>query len=205
MKDLVVLVADKNMQFALRGALSRPASLGTRAIDHEFRTHIGRDGGVRTSGAEVLAREHRRFSHAMLLLDHEGCGVEMNETAAEVEAVLDAQMQAQWGPRGKAIVIAPELDVWIWGADNALQQALDWPLPGSIRDWLRGRGFDFDVHGKPLRPKEALEAMVPVHRQPRSSALYERITRRISLRNCHDAAFVRLRLTLSAWFPPLAG
>ena len=60
--------------------------------------------------------------------------------------------------------------------------------------------IDFDVRGKPLRPKEALEAMVSVHRQPRSSALYERVTGRISLQRCSDPAFARLRSTLKAWF-----
>jgi hypothetical protein len=202
MKDLVILVADKNMQFALRGALSRPDALGTRVIDHEFRIHIGRDGGVRATGAELLSSERRRFSHALLVLDHEGCGVEENKTPAQVEFELDAEMRSHWGCEGKAIVIAPELDVWIWGTDNALQQVLGWPSEVSIRDWLRGKGFTFDNQGKPLRPKEALEALVPVHRQPRSSALYERITKRISLLHCRDEAFLRLRLALRTWFPP---
>jgi hypothetical protein len=74
-------------------------------------------------------------------------------------------------------------------------------LEGSIRDWLRERGFSFDEHGKPLRPKEAMEALVPVHRLPRSSALYEKITDRISLRRCVDPAFLRLREALTGWFP----
>lgn len=202
MKDLVILVADKNMQFALRGALNRPSALGSRAIDFEFRMHIGRDGGVRTTGAELLAREHRRFGHALLVLDHEGCGVEQDKAPAEVEALLDEEMRTHWGAEGKAIVIAPEVDGWVWGSDTALQQVLEWPLTESVRDWLRARGYAFDDRGKPLRPKEAFEALVPVHRQPRSSALYERITMRISLSRCRDDAFLRLRQTLRHWFPP---
>lgn len=74
MEDLVVLVADKNAQFALTGALSRHKALGIRAITPDFRIHPGRDGGVRTSGAEVLAGEHRRFAHALLIFDLEGSG-----------------------------------------------------------------------------------------------------------------------------------
>ena len=69
------------------------------------------------------------------------------------------------------------------------------------RDFLRAKGFEFGPDGKPLRPKEALEAMVPVHRQPRSSALYEKVTNRISLQNCRDPAFLRLNQQLQAWFP----
>lgn len=36
MKDLVLVVADKNMHFALRGALSRPEAMGIRPITVEF-------------------------------------------------------------------------------------------------------------------------------------------------------------------------
>ena len=201
MRDLVVLVADKNMQFALRGALGRPDAMGIRAIDHEFRTHIGRDGGVRTTGVELLLRDRGRFARALLVFDLEGSGARPDQTAEDLERVLDQELLVQWGPHAKAIVIAPEVDIWLWGADNALKESLRWPLEGSIRSWLQQKGFMFDADGKPERPKEALEAMVRIHRQPRSSALYEKITSRISLQRCTDPAFVRLRAALQHWFP----
>lgn len=200
MEDLVVLVADKNAQFALTGALSRPKALGIRAITPDFRIHPGRDGGVRTSGAEVLAGEHRRFAHALLIFDLEGSGAAEGQTAEDLERELDARLASVWGDSAKAIVIDPEVDVWIWGADNALKEVLSWPMDGSIRAWLQSQGFAFGTDDKPERPKEALEAMVPVHRQPRSSALYEKITRRISLQKCTDPAFMRLRHALQTWF-----
>lgn len=154
MKDLVLLVADKNMQFALKGILTRPQAMGIRAVDFEFRTHMGRDGGARTSGAEALALERGRFSHALLLFDLEGSGADTDDAQA-VERGLDERIAQHWGERGKAIAISPELDIWVWGADNAL----------------------------------------------RSSALYEQIASRISLKRCHDTAFVRLRSQLQKWFP----
>lgn len=202
MKDLVVLVADKNMQFALLGALSRPEALGIRPVTHEFRTHMGRDGGVRASGADLLARDRQRFAHSVLVLDFDGSGAREGQTVEELEAALDEQIRADWDGNGKAIVIAPELEVWIWGSDNALKESLHWPLDVSIRDRLQDRGFAFDAGGKPQRPKEALEALVRIHRQPRSSALYAKITGRISLRHCSDPAFLRLRAALRSWFPP---
>lgn len=199
MQDLVVLVADKNMQFALKGALLRPQALGIRPITHEFRSHMGRDGGVRSTGASVLASEHGRFQHALMLLDFEGCGQE-DVDPLTLEAQLDQALQAVWGARAKAIVISPEVDAWVWGSDNVMREVLTWPLESPIRDWLRERGFSFDAAGKPQRPKEALNAMRPVHKQARSSALYEKITSRISLANCTDAAFVRLKSQLQVWF-----
>ena len=201
MKDLVILVADKNMQFALRGALARPEALGIRAVTSDFRPHMGRDGGARTTGVDVLALERRRFQHALLVFDLEGCGAEPEQTADDLEQVLDRRHEALWGTQAKSIVIAPEVDIWLWGADVALREALHWPLNGTVRDWLQTRGFSFDVHGKPARPKEAMEALVRCCNLPRSAALYEKITSRISLRRCADPAFLRLRAVLRTWFP----
>ncbi len=200
MQDLVVLVADKNMQATLRGALARPEAMGIRRISFDFRVHPGRDGGARTSGPALLAIEHRRFGHALLVLDLEGSGSDTDDPI-KLELELDAKLGDQWSDRAKAVVIAPEVDVWLWGSDNALRDVFHWPPnTGAIRTWLMAEGFEFDGTGKPVRPKEALEAMVRVHHQARSSALYEKVAARISLRRCKDAAFVRLRTQLQSWF-----
>lgn len=200
MQDLVVLVADKNMQFALQGAFGRPLALGVRPFTYEFRSHMGRDGGVRTTGADVLAREAARFHHALMLLDFEGCGQEDGDPLV-LEEQLDRKLNSVWGLNAKTIVISPEVDIWLWGNDNVLRDALHWPQDGAIRDWLRGKGFDFNADNKPVRPKEALDAMRPVHKQARSSAMYEKVTKRISLQNCTDLAFARLRAQMQSWFP----
>lgn len=200
MQDLVVLVADKNMQFALQGAFGRPQALGVRPFTYEFRSHMGRDGGVRTTGADVLAREAARFHHALMLLDFEGCGQEDGDPLV-LEEQLDRKLNSVWGLNAKTIVISPEVDIWLWGNDNVLRGALHWPQDGSIRDWLRGKGFEFNADDKPVRPKEALDAMRPVHKQARSSAMYEKVTKRISLQNCTDLAFARLRVQMQSWFP----
>ena len=202
MNDLVILVPDKNTEFALRGALRRPEALGIRPISHEYRPHMGRDGGARTTGVDVLAREHRRFTHALLVFDLKGCGAAVGVGADDLESELNSRLQMVWGRHAKAIVIAPEADIWVWGSDTALRQAFNWPIELGIRDWLKLKGFAFDGHGKPERPKEALDAMRPIHRQPRSSALYEKITGQISLHRCTDPAFKRLRRALQDWFPP---
>ncbi len=200
MKDLVLLVADKNAQFALKGALGRPEALGIRPIEFEFRVHPGRDGGARKSGPEVLALERRRFQHALLVLDFEGCGTDLPDATA-LEAQLDAGLSAHWKGAAKSIAIEPELDVWVWGADNAVEAAIEWPTGKSVRDWLRERDFAFEANGKPKRPKEALEAALRLPDLPRSSALYQTIAEKISLRRCGDEAFIRLRQQLIEWFP----
>ena len=200
MKDLVLLMADKNAQFALKGALGRPDALGIRPIEFEFRVHPGRDGGTRKSGPAVLALEQRRFKHALLVLDFEGCGTDLpNATALEAE--LDGRLSTHWKAAAKSIVIEPELDVWVWGADNAVESVIEWPAGKSVREWLRERGFAFEANDKPTRPKEALEAAMRIPGLPRSSALYQTIAEKISLRRCTDEAFIRLRKQLVEWFP----
>ena len=202
MKDLVLLVADKNMQATLRGILIRPEAMGIRPLSFDIRVHPGRDGGSRTNGAAVLAVERRRFDHALLIFDLAGSGAGTDDPEF-LEKQLNATLAAQWEDRAKAIVIAPELDTWMWGADSTLREVFIWPLNEPIRHWLIGKGFRFDTAGKPVQPKEALEAIVRVHRQARSSALYGKIAGKLSLKRCHDAAFVRMRTQLQLWFPPL--
>jgi len=199
MKDLVLLVADKNAQFALKGALGRSEALGIRPIEFEFRVHSGRDGGARKTGPEMLALELRRFHHALLVLDFDGCGTDLL-TATDLEAQLDARLFPHWKTAAKSIVIEPELDVWVWGSDNAVETVIEWPAGPGVRQWLRRQGFTFQTNEKPTRPKEALEAALRVPALPRSSALYQSIAERISLRHCHDLAFIRLREQLIEWF-----
>jgi hypothetical protein len=201
MKDLALLVADKNMDFAMRGILNRHKALGTRSVSYEIRQHVNRDGGVRTTGPETLALLRQQFRHGIVMLDWEGSGSKA-KSAIALEQELDARLERTWGDRAKAIVIEPELDVWIWGSDNALVKILEWSEDQGIREWLTGRGYAFDGSQKPMRPKEALNELMIWLNHPRSSVLYERITGKISLAQCVDPAFRRLRSTLQSWFPP---
>jgi len=199
MHDLIFVVADKNMHFALRGAMARPEALGIRPIRVDFLVHPGRDGGVRKSGPDLLSLKRSSARHGILVLDYEGCGA--TKSAEDLERELTQRMASIWSDRGAALVIEPELDAWMWGAENSLKSILGWSDPGSIRDWLREQGFEFDNREKPVRPKEALETVLRKLRTPRSSAIYEELAGKLSLSRCIDPAFVRLRTTLQRWFP----
>lgn len=196
-----MLVADKNMEFTLRGALSRPSALGIRNISFEIHVHVNRDGGIRSTGTDVLRLLRSQYSHALLLLDFEGSGTD-KQNAVELEEELDQRLADEWGTAAKAIVIEPELDVWVWGSDNALHQICGRiSETESFRDWLKKEHFQFTDQNKPVRPKEALQSILYQLRRPRSSALYEDIAKIISKKSCTDPAFIRLRTQLQAWFP----
>lgn len=190
---------DKNTESTVQGALSRPAALGIRAISYQVLVDQGRDGGVRRRGAQVLAAQHDRFSNALLVLDYEGCGADV--PAHELEIQLDAALAPAWGNRAKAIVIEPEVDVWMWGAETHLREMVDWQFEDvGLRDWLVEQAFVFHDSGKPARPKEALEAAFRRTRTPRSSARYRYVAERISLARCTDPAFIRLKAAMETWF-----
>ena len=198
-KDLALLVADKNMDFAMRGILSRPESLGIRRVDYQTFAS-GTDGGVRTAGHATLGLLRNQFHHGLMMFDREGSGAEATDPL-ELEQQSDDQLRKLWGDRAKAIVLVPEVDVWMWGSDNALSRIVGWTGTEGIRVWLRQQGFEFDGNEKPVRPKEAMECLMKEVRKPRSSRLYEEIIKAISLRNCVDPSFHRLRAVLRAWFP----
>ena len=179
MKDLFILVADKNAEFALKGALARHEALGIRPIQFEIRPHVGHDGGARKTGAEILVLQKRQYHHGLLVFDFEGSGTDLPD----------------------ALSLEAELDIWVWGSDNAIEAAIDWPAGKRLREWLHEQGFAFDANEKPIRPKEALEAALNIPKQPRSSALYQHLASSISLARCRDEAFVRFRTKLQEWFP----
>jgi hypothetical protein len=154
MLDLVILVADKSIQFGMQGALTRYQALGTRQFDFDFIVHSERDAGARLTGPDLLVLERRRCAHALLVFDWEGCGSDQPNSVS-LESELDARLAHHWGDHGKAIVVSPEADTWLWGSDQALAQALEWPAAVSVRTWLGQQGFEIARDGKPVRPKEA--------------------------------------------------
>lgn len=170
-------------------------------MTYETKLHPGRDGGVRSSGPEMLALLKNQFRHGLLMLDWEGSGSDAG-SSLELEKQLTARLSPLWGNQTGAIVIDPELESRIWGSDNAMMQVLEWTEDGPVRAWLIGRGYHFDTNQKPSRPKEALEELMRYLSKPRSSVYYEKMTSKISLARCVDPAFNRLKAILQSWFPP---
>ncbi|MCO6455547.1 MAG: hypothetical protein J5I93_09650 [Pirellulaceae bacterium] len=197
-RDLVLLVPGANEEFVMRGILSRHRALNIRPLSWQCLRGQG-DGGVRKYGASLLALRRDEFMHALMVLDHEGSGAERRE-AESLEADLDRQLQEYWQDRAKSIVIAPEVDVWMWGSDNALREVISWSKRVRIRTWAQEAGFKLNQDHKPERPKEALEAVLRTCGLPRSSATYEQIAKKVSLSRCTDPAFEKLRRQLQIWF-----
>jgi hypothetical protein len=201
-KDLVVLVADKNMQFSIQGLLSRPEDLGMRPVAFDLYVHPDRDPGCRRSGHDFLRPFHRSHAKALLMFDRAG-GWSETISRDELESEAGQLLRRNgWEERAAAIVIDPELEAWVWSDSPVVVETLGWKdRTPDLRAKLEENGFIRAEQAKPDRPKEALEFALRLARKQRSSSIYAELAKRVDFRSCIDPAFIWFREVLQAWFP----
>jgi hypothetical protein len=207
-KDLVCLVADKNMEAALGGLLGRPEALGIRPLQHDLPVHPRRDPGCFHGAAELLETFRGSHRHALVLLDRAWQGAP-HETADALEAALNTRLEragmAGWA---RGVVIEPELEIWVWSDSPHVEEVLGWKgrVP-TLTTWLRSEGLWPETSTKPPDPKAALERALFTARKRRSSAIYRSLATRVSVARCTDPSLGRLLAVLRSWFglPATAG
>jgi hypothetical protein len=201
-KDLVVLVADKNMEFTAKGILASYQKLGTRPITSDIYVHPGHDPGCYGKSGDFLRLFISSHKHAIVIFDHDGCGHEQL-SRIELEQNLGNHLEnSGWAERAVAIAIDPELESWVWSDSPQVDRILGWEgiLP-NLREWLIEQGFLVENETKPDQPKEALEAALRKVKKPRSSAIYLELAQKVSFERCVDESFLKLKDTLRQWFP----
>lgn len=200
--DLVLLVADKNIEHGVRGLLSRAEALGIRPLSSTTYVHPQRDPACAQKPHEFLRQFASDYDRALVMFDYQGCGRE-NRVPAQLEEDVRKLLSVNgWDGRADAVVIVPELEAWVFSTSPQVETCLAWPGSPSLREWLEARGLWSQHQTKPADPKVALEAALAKLRRPRSSAIYEDLARLVSFGQCHDAAFNRFRTVLQEWFPP---
>ncbi|GIV85523.1 MAG: hypothetical protein KatS3mg052_2530 [Candidatus Roseilinea sp.] len=198
MKDLICLVADKNMEAAVQGLLTRNAALGIRPLDAEIKVHPRRDPGVFGEGIDFLRSLHNKYRHGLLVLDAAWEGAPQ-DVQSEIDQALDNAGLAGWA---QAIVIVPELEAWVWSDSPHVDEALGWAgRDPALKEWLQQKGLWAATDPKPKHPKAAVESALYEVRKPRSSAIYRTLAQTVSVERCQDSAFLRFRETLQVWFP----
>lgn len=201
LKDLIVLTACKNAQFAIQGILGRQQSLSIRSASADAFVHPERDPGCAKNGVDFLRSQVRRYQHAILMFDFEGSGLQENPDAV-VTRLFGALAASGWGNRAEVILVNPELEAWVWSDSPHVEQVLGWAgrIP-SLKSWLVDQGWIATAEQiKPARPKEAVEAALQEVNVTRSSSLYRELASKVSLQRCTDPAFVRLVTALRKWF-----
>lgn len=201
MKDLVVLVADKNMEFLIRGLFPRvPVIEQIQDFSYESLVHPYRDPGIYNDADDFLRPFTDKYSYAIIILDHAGCGRE-EKTREEIEGDIEDKLtQAGWQDRACAIVVEPELENWVWVSEVRIAAAISWENTTGIYDWLHENNWKEPEAPKPTHPKEAFEAALRACRTPRSSAIYREISSQASYQQCQDPAFLKMMNQLREWF-----
>lgn len=208
MRDLLLLVADKNMEGMLKGYLSRPgihAALGCGRFVFDARrdlhvAHGQNDPGLYTRAKEFLQPYARSHRHAVVVMDEAWDG---SPGTAEIEGrLMDHLTQAGWTPATScAVVIAPELENWIWQESPHVCTHLGHEGTfADLRQTLEREGLWRRGEAKPHVPKEAVEEILRRNRIQRSSAIYRDLAARIGTQGCTDRAFLTLRDAMRRWF-----
>lgn len=197
-KDIVFLVADKNMETTVSTLLTRQGSLDIRVITCDIFIHQYRDTGVLNNSHDFLRPFQNKYKYAMVLLDREGCGDNRERKVIE-ETVENFLNSSGWQGRCATIVFDPELEIWVWSDSPHVAKALGWEQT-EINSWLQQKKFCSLGNQKPTRPKEAMEEALREKKIPRSSYIYKEIASQVSLKNCSDPSFLKFREVLQRWF-----
>jgi hypothetical protein len=201
-KDLVVLVADKDIQATIEGLLSRNESLGIRKISFDLYPHLHRDPGCRSESHHFLIPFHTNYSYAIVVFDHDGCGRE-GQSSQEIESEVERLLAIHgWENRSIALALDPELEIWVWSNSPHVSEALGWTEgQAQLSEWLIQKSYLQQGQIKPRMPKEAMEEVLRKTKKPRSSSIYMELARKVSFQRCIDPSFLKLKTTLQRWFP----
>lgn len=201
--NLIAVVADADMEWTLRTLLNkRQADLSIRPIESQVVRDPGRDAGVFRQAHNLLRLYLNQADYALVMLEREGSGVKADFSAKEMEDdIEDRLMRNGWRtsagtPRAAAIVLDPELEIWVWSQSPHVARALGLTTE-QVKTVLAK--FPLSENGKPQRPKEAMLAALRVGRKPHSSRICQELAQTVSLQS-DERAFAKLRHTLQTWF-----
>jgi len=199
-RDLVVLVADLDMEHAIRGLLGRSHALRIReGLTFNIFRHPERDPGVLRQAHEFLRHLRAAYRYALVMFDRQGCGQE-HRSSSDLENEVEQLLRVSgWGDCCAAVVLDPELEIWVFtNSYHVVTQIANGDEELYRRTLAACSCFP---NGKPRAPKEVMESLLRIKRIPRSPALYGELARQVGLTRCQDRAFQRLRSVLQQWFP----
>ena len=202
MKDLFVLAADKNIEAGISMLLKRHEALWIRPISFDSATHPRRDPGCFHECHEFLRPFRGQYLHALVIFDAAWEGA-----VAAARELLEGEVRNRFNQTGMSdyadvVVIAPELEVWVWSDSPHVDRILGWESSlVRLRTWLEEVGLWKPDELKPDDPKAAVEVTLERARIARSSSIYAQLASSVSVDRCSDGAFADLKHLLRRWFP----
>ena len=203
MKDLIILVADLDIERCVHGLLSRRQSLNISPINYEIYPHPQHDPGCYRKAHTFLAPYAADFRFSLVVFDRDGCGASPDADRTTLEAEVEARVASRgWESRTATVTIDPELEVWVWSDSPRVDSVLGWSnRQPPLRSWLVQRGFLSVDAAKPADPKAATLAALREVGRGRSATIFEQLASQVGLSRCSDPAFAKITETLRAWFP----
>jgi hypothetical protein len=201
--DLVILVADADMEFTLRGLLSRPEALPIRAVTYQIHRHVHRDPGCLLEGHDFLRSFVNRHAHGLILFDRHGSGDEASPRESLERMVENRLSGSGWGDRAAAVALDPELEVWVWSDSPHVDRCLGWQgRLTRLRRWLADQRLWPEGAAKPPAPKLTMRRALREANRGLSASIFRELAGSVSFDRCTDPAFLKLRRLLTNWFPP---
>ncbi|MGR5433203.1 methylation-associated defense system protein MAD4 [Vibrio owensii] len=211
MRDLVCLVADNEMEAAVRGFFDNPAHgarLGCRDFSFnpqgDLIKHPRHDAGVCNDGHNMLKLYLATHQHALIMLDKE---CELGLSADQMrQRIQDNMVSVGWPvERFHIFVIDPELEVLAWQENTcALERAVGYrEAEGTLRQWISAQGYWPQGEECPQDPKAALDHTIHSNvtgRRKARSVVFRSFAENVSLRHCTNNGFGVLRTCLQGWF-----
>jgi len=209
-KDLVAVVADRDMDAAITELLHRHAAFGIRPISFDTFPHPEHDPGCLKKADGLLRPLRGSYRKAIVVFDKDGSGAE-SSTTSQLESKVEKLIRSTgWAYEDvRAIVLDPELEAWIWSDSPEVDRVLGWSgRSPSLREWLvdnESAWITVDSGQrrpaqKPDNPKLAFEQALRIVKKPRSSSYYAELAKTVGVNRCVDPAFLRFKETLFNWF-----
>ncbi len=201
--ELVVLVADLDIEQAVKGLLARTDALRIRRMRHKLvrDTMAGHDGGTFKRAHAVLAPFSADPScRAMVLFDRAWEGAPSKD-AKWLAADVEQRLAPTWGERARCVVLDPEVEVWVFSDSPHVDRTLGFS-EGQLRPWLGAQGQWPDGQLKPGDPKTAVRQALRKSGIKPSAALFYELASKVGLERCTDSSFRSFVETLRTWFPP---
>ena len=199
--DLIVVVADLGIETTVLALFQRTQSMQIRDVAFQIRRLVG-DSKCCRQAHDYLRSFVRQFDYALAIFDREGSGRE-HLSRAEIEGEVEERLSVNgWVDRSAAIVLDPELEVWVWSDSGEVPTVLGWGgRQPDLRAWLPQNFKLRPESGKPIDPKAAFERALELAGAGPPARIFRQLAERVSPKRCTDEAFLKFRSTLQNWFP----
>lgn len=201
MKDLLVIVSDKNIEFLLLGLFSRLSRIeNIKNFTYQIMVHPQRDPGVVNDSHNFARSFSSKFNYIITVSDYEGSGKD-DLPLPQIKQIVETNLESNgWASRACSIIVSPEIENWIWVNEAQMHDAVSWNQTEGIYEWIDKNKLRKPGEFKPFSPKEAFEKCLRICQTARSSSIYKKIGSSASYKNCTDTSFLMLITQLKEWF-----